>query len=297
MRSAVRSTMATRMHRAGLGAGILAFIIRGLGPCTAHGVRSVRSLPLLIALSVPLRAAEPGAERAAPVAPPAAGQAEAAPADDLPPGVVQKGTLANPKLLRDTSVGVAAAAGTLGILSIEKALPYVTQLPQGEPGSRAWAERWVVFQGTTTATIDIRFQEDGAGGATWTIEVPENAKAAAAAELERYVAVAKEFVQQAQAGNVDRMLALTSPQTIRNSGRRQVKDSYRKYVVPRFKAATVRWNDAPVPATDETGNRGWDVVGDAEGSETFSFFVSVMKEKGKYVVVTLGRRNPDDRPQ
>jgi NADPH:quinone reductase-like Zn-dependent oxidoreductase len=91
------------------------------------------------------------------------------------------------------------------------------------------------------------------------------------------------------------MMALTSPQTIRNSGRQQVEESYRKYVVPRFKDATVRWSEFQLQVTDETGNRGWDVLGHAEGAETFAFFITIMKEKGTYVVVTLGRHNQDDQ--
>lgn len=268
--------------------------------------RLARPLSLLLALSVPAHAADPGPAPTAPGAIPA----ETEPAEVLPPGVVQRGTLANPKLLHDTALGVSAVAGTLGIKPIEQALPYVVEMPQGEPGSRVWAERWVVSQGTKSAAIDIRFQEDGSGGATWSIELPEDApgrdnaapadrgpapQAAVDAEQQPYVAAAQEFVRQAQAGKVDRMIGLTSPQTIRNSGRQQLKESYRTYVVPRFKGATVRWADAHVPATDETGNRGWDVVGNAEGAEAFSFFISVMKEKGKYVVVTIGRHEPDDK--
>jgi hypothetical protein len=268
--------------------------------------RMARPLSLLLALSVPAHAADPSPAPTAPGAIPP----DTEPAEVLPPGVVQRGTLANPKLLRDTALGVSAVAGTLGIKPIEKALPYVVEMPQGEPGSRVWTERWIVSQGTKSAAIDIRFQEDGSGAATWSIELPEDApgrdnaaptdrgpapQAAVDAEQQPYVAAAQEFVRQAQAGDVDRMIGLTSPQTIRNSGRQQLKESYRTYVVPRFKGATVRWADAHVPATDETGNRGWDVVGNAEGAEAFSFFISVMKEKGKYVVVTIGRHEPDDK--
>ena len=249
----------------------------------------IRALPLLLALLLALRV------------PVVAAAADTAPAEELPPGVVQKGTLANQKLLADTAIGVRSAAAALGIDRIERAQPYVMQLPQGEPGSRAWTEKWIVFQGPKSAAIDIRFVEDGAGAATWSIEVPQKApdqdNPADDTEQQPFIAAAQEFVRQAQAGNVDRMIALTSPETIRNSDRQQLKESYRKYVVPRFKTATVRWVDAHAPATDENGNRGWDVAGDAEGVETFSFFITVMKEKGKHVVVTLGRRDLDDPTQ
>ena len=257
--------------------------------------RLTRLLSLLLVLSVQAHAADPGPAPAVPGAP----STETDPAEELPPGVIQKGTLANQKLLADTAIGVRSAAGTLGINRIERAQPYVMQLPQGEPGSREWTEKWVVFQGTKSAAIDIRFVEDGAGGATWSIEVPEKApgkrKDADDTEQQPFVATAREFVRHAQAGDVDRMITLTSPETVRNSDPQQLKESYQTYVVPRFEAATVRWADAHEPATDESGNRGWDVIGDAEGAETFSFFITVMKENGKYVVVTLGRHNADDQ--
>jgi hypothetical protein len=89
------------------------------------------------------------------------------------------------------------------------------------------------------------------------------------------------------------MIAITSQKTVHNSDLQQLTESYRKYVVPRFKDATVTWSDPHSPATDEMGNRGWDVAGRAEGAESFSFFITVMKEDEKYVVVTLGRREPD----
>lgn len=247
-----------------------------------------RLLALLLALGTAAQAADPAPapvdrapDRGPAAAPPQRGK--------LPPGAIRRGTLANPNLLADVSVGVTAAAGTLGIAPIEKALPYVTALPRGAPGSRSWKERWIVSRGNVSATIDIRFAEDGAGGATWSIEVPQ-----ADAEQKHYVAAAQEFVRQAQAGNVDGMIAATSSVTVRNSDPRQLAESYRQFVVPRFKDATVTWADAHTPATDDSGNHGWDVDGQAEGKESFSFFITVMKENGEYVVVTLGRRKPDD---
>lgn len=243
---------------------------------------------LLIALAGPAAAAEPALT---PIdQPPARGTAaESDPPERLPPGVVQRGTLANSKLLADTAIGVNSAASNLGIDPIERSLPYVTELPKGKPGSRAWTERWIVSKGDTSAAIDIRFMEDGAGGATWSITVPK-----VASRESGYVAAAKEFVRHAQAGNVDRMIAITSTKTIRNSDRQQLTESYRRYVVPRFKGATVTWADAHSAATDETGNRGWDVAGRTQGNESFSFFITVMEEDGKYVVVTLGRRDSEE---
>lgn len=250
-----------------------------------------RVVALWLALGCPAQAADPAPPVGEP--PPARGvAAEPEQPEKLPPGVIQRGTLANPKLLADTALGVRAVAGTLGIKPIEKALPYVTELPQGPPGSRAWKERWIVSNAGTSAAIDIRFVEDGAGGATWSIEVPK-----LASEQKQYVAAAQEFVRQAQAGNVDRMIAMTSTLTVRNSDLRQLSEGYRRHVVPRFKDATVTWADVHSPATDDTGNRGWEVAGRAEGAESFPFFITVMKEDDTYVVVTLGRREQDARPE
>lgn len=247
-----------------------------------------RLLMLLLAVGGPVQAADPVSAPAAHKSGPGT-LPESERAEPLPPGVIQRGTFANSKLIADTAPGVAGVAATLGIKPVEKALPYVTELPHGPPGSRAWRERWVVSNGGMTATIDIRFVEDGAGGATWSIEVPK-----VASEQKEYVAAAREFVRLAQAGDVDRMIEHTSVRTIRQSTLKQITESYRTYVVPRFKDAMVTWSGQHSPAIDETGNRGWDVAGRAQGSEAFSFFITVMKEDGRFVVVTLGRRDPDE---
>lgn len=247
-----------------------------------------RILILLLAVAGPVQAADPGSATA-PQATARGTRAESEPPEKLPPGVIQRGTLANSKLIADTALGVGGVAATLGIKPVEKASPYVTQLPRGAPGSRTWRERWVVSNGGKSAAIDILFAEDGAGGATWSIEASKPVL-----EQKHCVAAAREFVRLAQAGNVDRMIELTSPRTLRQSDRRQVSESYRTYVVPRFEDATVTWADTHAPVVDETGNHGWDVAGDAMGSESFSFFITVVKEDGRYVVVTLGRRDPDE---
>ena len=87
----------------------------------------------------------------------------------LPPGVLQKGTLANQQLIRDTMAGVAGKAATLGCMKIDSWVPYVLALPQGAPGSRVWRERWIVDCSGTTYPIDIRFNESGMGAADYTI--------------------------------------------------------------------------------------------------------------------------------
>ena len=66
-------------------------------------------------------------------------QAEASPSEP-----VQEGTLANQQLIRDAMVGVASWVATKGCDAPERFVPVVLQLPEGEPGSRHWQERWTV---------------------------------------------------------------------------------------------------------------------------------------------------------
>ncbi|MFT3792570.1 MAG: hypothetical protein QM741_16235 [Rudaea sp.] len=98
---------------------------------------------------------------------PAAAQA---PADALPPGTIQKGSLANPKLISDAMQGVAGKAATLGCEKIDSRQPYVVAKPQGPAGAQVWREKWLVTCAGKTYPIDIRFNQSGADAADWTIE-------------------------------------------------------------------------------------------------------------------------------
>lgn len=90
--------------------------------------------------------------------------------DKLPYGALSKGSLSNSKLISDTKVGVAAAVATKGCSHLENFEPFVLSHPKGDPGSQYWQELWIVNGCGKKYPINIRFAEDGAGGAFWTIE-------------------------------------------------------------------------------------------------------------------------------
>lgn len=89
--------------------------------------------------------------------------------DQLPEGAIRAGSLANQTLIQDTLVGIAAKTTTLGCETPEQVLPYITQLPTGEEGSRVWQELWVVQGCDREFPINLRFNEDGPNAANWTI--------------------------------------------------------------------------------------------------------------------------------
>lgn len=88
----------------------------------------------------------------------------------LPPGVLQRGSLANQQLIQDAMLGVVGKAVTLGCTKIDSYEPYVLAMPQGTLGSREWQERWIVNCSGKTYPIDIHFVESGMGAADYIIE-------------------------------------------------------------------------------------------------------------------------------
>lgn len=86
-----------------------------------------------------------------------------------PAAPVQEGTLANQKLIQDAMVGVAAWVATKGCQAPERFVPAVLQLPQGDPGSRYWQERWTVIGCGAEYPVVIDFRETGPESAMWTI--------------------------------------------------------------------------------------------------------------------------------
>jgi hypothetical protein len=88
----------------------------------------------------------------------------------LPPGTIQEGSLANQQLIRDTMLGVAGKAATLGCQSIDSYKPYVVAMPEGSPGSQVWREKWIVTCQGNHYSIDIRFNESGSGAADYQIQ-------------------------------------------------------------------------------------------------------------------------------
>jgi hypothetical protein len=93
------------------------------------------------------------------------------PSQALPPGVVQKGTLANSNLIRDTKLFAAAKLGSMGyhITPTQPFTAYVVSMPTGAAGARAWAERWVFAIDGKEVPITIDFKADGKGSADFSI--------------------------------------------------------------------------------------------------------------------------------
>ena len=170
--------------------------------------------------------------------------------------------------------------------------------------------------------FDVLFLEDGQGGATWVVEdsvivpdgviartgdgeraaampqlVPDALDAVVQADSERYVAAAKAFVEHATKGRVIPMIALTSPLTIAIYGLEGIHDKYGKNYLPRFKNATVEWDEEFVMISDETGNRGVSVSGTLTGEKEYRISLGVMREGGKHVIFgfTAARPKQGDR--
>lgn len=83
--------------------------------------------------------------------------------------VLEKGTLANAKLIQDTKAGVAGKVASMGCTNLGDVDTYVLTNPVGPLGAREWKERWVVAGCGSHYPVDIEFKEDGHGGADWTI--------------------------------------------------------------------------------------------------------------------------------
>lgn len=88
----------------------------------------------------------------------------------LPAGTIQQGSLANPKLIQDTMLGVSGKSATLGCKHIDSYKAYVVAMPSGEVGSRVWFEKWIVSCQGKDYPIDIRFNESGSNAADFQIE-------------------------------------------------------------------------------------------------------------------------------
>lgn len=89
-------------------------------------------------------------------------------ADSLPPGALQRGTLANAKLIEDAKVGVATKVATLGCSSLGDVDTYVLVMPTGAPGHRTWKELWIVAGCGKNYPVTIEFATNGPD-ADWTI--------------------------------------------------------------------------------------------------------------------------------
>jgi hypothetical protein len=88
--------------------------------------------------------------------------------ENLPPGALKHGTLANAKLIEDAKVGVASKIASLGCTDLHDVDIYVTRMPAGEPGRKNWQERWIVAGCQKQFPMTLTFVED-ATGASWSI--------------------------------------------------------------------------------------------------------------------------------
>lgn len=86
------------------------------------------------------------------------------PISSIKPGVSQQGSLANAKLIADTTSELESLLGHN--LQSSKILKFVIQKPVGKPGSRAWREMWVV---PNKGNYIITFGEDGSSATNFKI--------------------------------------------------------------------------------------------------------------------------------
>ena len=87
----------------------------------------------------------------------------------LVPDAKQEGTMTNLKLRQDALVGVHGWLASKGCKDVQGFTAYVTKLPEGNVGSRAWQEAWVARCSNGKFTVRIDFRESGLGAADWTI--------------------------------------------------------------------------------------------------------------------------------
>jgi hypothetical protein len=105
-----------------------------------------------------------------------------------------------------------------------------------------------------------------------------------------YQEKAAEFVRYAQAGDVDKMLEITSTLTHATQAD-SVRSLYADQVVPQFEGTVVTWDAHGKGDIDEQNNAGLMFTGTAKGKKTFSFDIVVMKENGKLVVINIRKHH------
>ncbi|MDO5653411.1 MAG: hypothetical protein Q4G39_04835 [Brachymonas sp.] len=87
------------------------------------------------------------------------------------PDAVQQGTMANEQLQRDAMMGVHSALAARGCNAPAGLTSYVTRLPEGKAGARAWQEVWLVNCPNRKVPVRIDFRETGATGVTWSLQI------------------------------------------------------------------------------------------------------------------------------
>ncbi len=95
---------------------------------------------------------------------------ELRPLSQIPPGVAAEGSLANAKLLVDTTAAIRQIEQTPEADVELDIARFVIQQPVGQPGSLSWREMWIVEPDGNSRQYVITFREDGFGGARFDIQ-------------------------------------------------------------------------------------------------------------------------------
>ncbi len=91
------------------------------------------------------------------------------PVSQIKPSVAAEGSLANVKLIADTTIGLQKTSPDSNINSTTKILKFIIQQPIGTPGQRAWREMWIVDPEAENKSYVITFKEDGLNAADFEI--------------------------------------------------------------------------------------------------------------------------------
>jgi hypothetical protein len=91
------------------------------------------------------------------------------PISQIKPSAASEGSLANEKLIADTTAGLSKILGESEVNSETKILKFVIQQPVGKPGARAWREMWIVNPKTAIKYLIITFKEAGLDAADFEI--------------------------------------------------------------------------------------------------------------------------------
>ena len=92
------------------------------------------------------------------------------PISKIKPSVANEGSLANEKLIADTTAGLNIILGESEVNSEAKILKFVIQQPVGKPSARAWREMWIVNPKAAGKQFIITFKETGLGAADFEIK-------------------------------------------------------------------------------------------------------------------------------
>lgn len=92
------------------------------------------------------------------------------PVSQVKPGVAEQGTLANSKLVADTTAALEKLPQGHNVQVGAIILKFVVQKPVGQPGSRSWREMWIADPQGNAKQFLITFNETGANAADFRIQ-------------------------------------------------------------------------------------------------------------------------------